>query len=153
MANTYSQLYIHFVFAVQNRVSLIQPEWEEELYKYITGIIQNKTHKMIAFNGMPDHLHLFIGYQPKEAMSELIKVVKSESTKWVKGRGFVRGKFQWQEGYGAFSYSRSQVDRVYHYIRNQKEHHRKKSFREEYLQLLKKFNVNFDERYVFKPVE
>ncbi|MEX2603870.1 MAG: IS200/IS605 family transposase [Gracilimonas sp.] len=153
MANTYTQLYIHFVFAVQNRISLIQPDWEEELYKYITGIIQNKTHKMIAINGMPDHLHMFIGYQPKGAMSELIKVVKGESSKWIKDRGLVQGGFKWQEGYGAFSHSRSQIDRVYHYIQNQKEHHRKKSFREEYLELLKKFNVDFDEKYIFKPIE
>lgn len=145
MANTYTQLYIHFIFAVQNRTSLIQPDWEEELHKYITGIIQNKTHKMIAINSMPDHLHLFIGYQPNGAMSELIKVVKGESSKWIKNRGFVKGRFRWQEGYGAFSHSRSQIDRVYHYIQNQKEHHREKSFREEYLTLLKKFKIDFDE--------
>ena len=153
IANTYTQLYIHFVFAVQNRISLIQLEWEEELYKYLTGIIQNKTHKMIAINGIPDHLHMFIGYQPKGSMSELIKVVKGEPSKWIKDRGLVRGRFQWQEGYGAFSHSRSQIDRVYHYIQNQKEHHRKKSFREEYLVLLKKYNVDFYEKCVFKPVE
>lgn len=153
MANTYTQLYIQFVFAVQNRRSLIKPEWEEELYKYITGIIQNKSHKMIAINGMPDHLHLFIGFEPVDHMSELIKVVKGESTKWIKEQGYTNGSFNWQSGYGAFSYSRSHIDRVYHYIKNQKEHHRQKTFREEYIKLLKKFDVDYDERYIFKEVK
>ncbi|MEX0904765.1 MAG: IS200/IS605 family transposase [Balneolaceae bacterium] len=153
MADTYTQLYIQFVFAVQNRASLIKTEWESELYKYITGIIQNKSHKMIAINGMPDHLHMFIGFKPVDHMSELIKVVKGESSKWIKERRFVNGQFRWQEGYGAFSSSRSHLNRVYHYIRNQKEHHKKKTFREEYIELLKKFNVDYNERYIFKPVE
>jgi len=153
MANTYTQLYIQFVFAVQNRRSLIRPEWEEELYKYITGIIQNKSHKMIAINGMPDHLHMFIGFQPVDHMSELIKVVKGESSKWIKERGLIKRGFRWQEGYGAFSYSRSHIDRVYHYIQNQKQHHRKKTFRKEYIALLEKFNVDYDERYIFKEVK
>jgi len=153
MDDTYTQLYIQFVFAVHNRASLIQPEWDSELYKYITGIIQNKSHKMIAINGMPDHLHMFIGFQPVDKMSELIKVVKGESSKWIKERGHVKGKFRWQEGYGAFSYSRSHINRVYHYIKNQKKHHQKKSFKEEYIELLKKFKVEFDERYIFTPVE
>lgn len=152
MANTYSQLYIHFVFAVQNRKSLIHPDWEEELYKYITGMIQKKGHKMIAINGMPDHLHIFVGYQPKESMSELIKVVKGESSKWIREKQIVQGKFRWQEGFGAFSYSRSHIDRVYKYIENQKEHHRKKTFREEYIDLLEKYEIDYDERYIFKPV-
>lgn len=153
MANTYTQLYIQFVFAVQNRQSLIRQKWEEELYKYITGIIQNKSHKMIAINGMPDHLHLFIGFQPVDHMSELIKVVKGESTKWIKEQGFTNESFNWQAGYGAFSYSRSHIDRVYHYIQTQKEHHRKKTFREEYIKLLKKFDVDYDEQYIFKEVK
>ena len=153
MADTYTQLYIQFVFAVQNRKSLIHPEWELELHKYITGIIQNKSHKMIAINGMPDHLHLFIGFQPVDHMSELIKVVKGESTKWMKERNLVNGRFRWQEGYGAFSYSRSHIDRVYHYIQNQKEHHKKKTFRQEYIELLEKFDIYYDEKYIFKSVE
>jgi len=152
MANTYTQLHIQFVFAVQNRASLIRPEWETELHKYITGIVQNKSHKMIAINGMPDHLHMFIGFEPVDHMSELIKVVKGESTKWIQDRGFTSGKFKWQEGYGAFSYSRSHVKRVYHYVKNQKEHHRKKTFREEYIELLEKFEVDYDERYLFKEL-
>lgn len=152
MADTYTQIYIQFVFAVQNRSSLIHPEWENDLHKYITGIIQNKSHKMIAINGMPDHLHLFIGFRPVDHISELIKVVKGESSKWIKEQGLVQGKFRWQEGYGAFSYSRSHIDRVYHYIMNQKEHHRTKTFLEEYTDLLEKFKVDFDKRYIFKPV-
>ena len=152
MADTYTQIYIQFVFAVQNRASLIHPEWEDDLYKYITGIIQNKSHKMIAINGMPDHLHMFIGFQPVDYISELIKVVKGESSKWVKENAFVNGRFKWQAGYGAFSYSRSRIDRVYQYIMNQKEHHQTRSFLEEYKELLKKFDVDFDERYIFKPV-
>ena len=153
MADTYTQLYIQFVFAVQNRKSLIHPEWELELHKYITGIIQNKSHKMIAINGMPDHLHMFIGFQPVDHMSELIKVVKGESSKWIKERNLVNGRFRWQEGYGAFSYSRSHIDRVYHYIQNQKEHHNKKTFRQEYIELLEKFDIDYDEKYIFKSVE
>jgi|SRR5690554_3899518 len=153
MANTYTQLYIHFVFVVQNRASLIHPEWEEKLHKYITGIIQNKSHKMIAINGMPDHLHLFIGFQPsKGSMKELVKVVKGESTKWIKEQGYTDGKFKWQTGYGAFSYSRSHIERVYSYIQNQKEHHQKKTFREEYIELLKSYDVDYDEQYIFNEI-
>lgn len=153
MANTYSQAYIQFVFAVQNRLSLIKPKWESELYKYLTGIIQNKKHKMIAVNGIPDHVHMFIGMHPTESMSGLMQVVKGESSKWITDRGFVKGKFKWQSGFGAFSYSRSHIDHVYQYVMNQKIHHKKKSFREEYIELLEKFDVSFDERYIFKPVD
>jgi len=153
VADTYTQLYIHFVFVVKNRDSLIHPSWEGNLYKYITGIIQNKSHKMIAINGMPDHLHLFIGFKPsKGAMKELVKVVKGESTKWINEKGYAKGKFRWQTGYAAFSYSHSHIDRVYHYIRNQIKHHKQKTFRAEYLQLLKKFDVVYEEKYIFKPV-
>jgi len=153
MADTYTQIYIQFVFAVQNRVSLIRPEWEEELFKYITGIVQNKSHKMIAINGMPDHLHMFVGFGPADHISEFIKVVKGESSKWIKDRNLVKGKFNWQEGYGAFSYSRSHIDRVYHYIMNQKKHHQIRTFQDEYRELLKKFDVDFNERYIFKFVD
>jgi putative transposase len=120
MANTYTQIYIQFVFAVQNRASLINQEWEPDLYQYITGIFQNKSHKMIAINGMPDHIHIFIGYKPTDPIPELIKVVKSESSKWINQNRLVRYRFQWQKGYGAFSYSRSHIDSVYRYIQNQK---------------------------------
>ncbi|REL24879.1 IS200/IS605 family transposase [Rhodohalobacter sp. SW132] len=153
MANTYTQTYIQFVFAVQNRKSLILPDWEHHLYKYITGIIQNKRNKMIAINGMPDHLHMFIGFHTTDSMAGLIQVVKSESSKWITDRGFTDSKFKWQEGFGAFSYSRSQINRVYHYVMNQKQHHKKKTFREEYVHMLEKFGVEYDERYIFKTVE
>ncbi|MEK6782910.1 MAG: IS200/IS605 family transposase [Bacteroidota bacterium] len=153
MANTYTQLHIQFVFAVQNRISLIQPSWEDELYKYITGIVKNHKHKMIAINGMPDHTHVFIGLHPTQSISNLMQVVKGESSEWINTKGFVKGKFQWQEGYGAFSYSHSQVKRVYNYVMNQKEHHKKRTFLNEYLELLRRFEIPFDERYIFKPVE
>lgn len=153
MADTYTQIYIQFVFSVQNRNSFIHPEWEDELYKYITGIVQNKSHKMIAIKGMPDHLHMLVGFRPVDHISEFIKVVKGESSKWISEKGFVNGRFNWQEGYGAFSYSRSQIDQVYHYIMNQKEHHQAKTFLEEYRELLKKFEVDYNERYIFKPID
>lgn len=120
MADTYTQIYIQFVFAFQNHTNLICPEWEEQLCKYITGIVQKKSHRMIAINGVPDHMHMFVGFRPVDHISEFIKVVKGEPSKWMKDRGTVYGKFKWQEGYGAFSYSRNHIDRVYHYIMNQK---------------------------------
>jgi REP element-mobilizing transposase RayT len=153
MANTYTQVHIQFVFAVQNRISLIQASWEEELFKYITGIVKNTKHKMIAINGMPDHLHMFVGLHPTQSMSDLMRVVKGESSEWINKRGFIKGKFQWQEGYGAFSYGHSQIDSVYNYIMNQKRHHAKTSLIEEYKQLLEKFEVAFDERFILKPAE
>lgn len=153
MANTYTQVHIQFIFAVQNRVSIIRPEWEDELYKYITGIVHNHDHKLITINGAGDHVHLFAGLHTTQSMADFMKDVKEFSSKWINNNGFTKGRFQWQEGYGAFSYSRSQVDRVYKYIMNQKEHHKKKSFREEYIEFLEKFEVPYDERYIFKPIE
>ncbi|MEQ1585364.1 MAG: IS200/IS605 family transposase [Cyclobacteriaceae bacterium] len=153
MANTFTQLHIQFVFAVQNRISLIQPLWEEELFKYITGIVKNHKHKMIAINGMPDHAHLFIGLHPTQSISSLMQIVKGESSEWINKKGFANGKFQWQEGYGAFSYGHSQVSQVYNYVMNQKEHHRKRSFLDEYRELLKKFEVPFEDQYIFHPLE
>jgi putative transposase len=153
MANTYSQVYIHFVYTVQNRMSLIRAEWENELYKYITGIVHNQKHKMIAINGMPDHLHMFVGLHPTQSLSDLIQDVKGDSSKWINNKRYVKGKFQWQVGFGAFSYGGSQIDQVYHYIMNQKKHHKKKTFLEEYIEMLDKFKVPYDERYIFKPVE
>jgi putative transposase len=153
MANTFTQLHIQFVFAVQNRLGLIQPSWEEELFKYITGIVKNHKHKMIAINGMPDHIHLFIGLHPTQSISILMQIVKGESSEWINKKGFTNGKFQWQEGYGAFSYGHSQVSQVYNYVRNQKEHHRKRSFLDEYRELLKKFEVPFEDQYIFHSIE
>jgi len=153
MSNTYTQIYIHVVFTVQNRISLIRPEWQIELYKYITGIIQNNGHKLIAINGMPDHIHIFIGLKPNQSLSDLMQDVKGDSSKWINSHDYVKGRFEWQAGYGAFSYSISQIDSVVKYIDNQYLHHKKISFKEEYLEFLEKFKIPYDERYVFKPVE
>lgn len=153
MANTYTQIYLQFVFAVQDRFSLIQNEWKDELHKYITGIVQNNKHKLIAINGMPNHIHVFIGYKPHQLVPDLLQDIKGSSSGWVNKKGFVKGKFHWQEGYGAFSYSHSQIDIVAKYIHNQEEHHRRKSFREEYLEFLKQFNLSFDKRYILKDIK
>ncbi len=153
MANTYTQLYIQFVFAVQNRVSLIQPVWKDELFKYITGIVQNNSHKLIAINGMPNHIHVFIGYKPHQLIPDLLQDIKGSSSKWINKKGVVKGKFNWQEGYGAFSYSHSHIDRVVNYILNQEQHHKKKSFKEEYQELLDKFEIDYDGRYLLKDIK
>ncbi len=153
MANTYTQLYVQFVFAVQNRVSLIQPEWENELYKYITGVAKNNGHKMIAINGIPDHLHVFIGLHTTQSIADLMQMIKGDSSEWINTKQFVKGNFRWQEGYGAFSYARCQLDQIYKYVMNQKIHHQKKSFLDEYVQLLEEFGVAYDSRYIFKAIE
>jgi REP element-mobilizing transposase RayT len=153
MANTYTQIHIQAVFVVQNRDCVILKSWKDELYKYITGIIQNHNHKVLAINGMPDHVHVLIGMRPTQSLSELMQDIKGGSSNWINQKGFVKGKFSWQEGYGAFSYSKSHVDAVIDYINKQEKHHRKKTFIEEYFEFLEKFKVEYDERYVFKPVE
>jgi REP element-mobilizing transposase RayT len=153
MANTYTQIYIHSVFTVQNRISLIMPNWQDDLYKYITGIVQNNGHKLIAINGMPDHVHLFMGMKPNQSLSDLMQDVKGDSSKWIHKKGLIKGVFEWQAGFGGFSYSESQIDSVVKYINNQKNHHKKKTFIQEYLEFLEKFKVPFDERYIFNPVE
>lgn len=153
MANTYTQLYIQFVFAVENRRSLIRQDWEEELYQYISGIVRNNKHKMIAINGMPDHLHLFIGFHTTQSIADLMRMVKGESSEWINSRKLVVGKFKWQEGYGAFSYGRSQVEKVCQYVLNQKQHHEKKTFVEEYVQLLEIFDIPYEQRYIFKAID
>lgn len=153
MANTYTQIHIQVVFAVQNRGGLILSAWKQELYRYITGIIQNYGHKVLQINGMPDHIHVLLGMRPTQGLSDLMQQVKQDSSKWINQRGFVRGSFAWQEGYGAFSYAKSDVPKVIAYIQDQEEHHRKRSFQEEYLELLHTFGIDHDERYIFKPVE
>jgi len=153
MANTYTQIHIHSIFAVQNRQSLIQSSWEIELYKYITGIVQNNGHKLLQINGMPDHVHLLIGMRPVQSLSVLMQQVKQDSSKWINEKRFAAGRFSWQEGFGAFLHSKSQVQTVITYIQNQKEHHKNKSFREEYLDFLEKWEVDYDERYIFKPID
>ncbi len=130
MPNTYTQIYLHLIFAVQNRASLIHPDWKEELYKYITGIVKKNGHKLIAINGMPNHLHIAVGYKPHQLIPALLQDIKGDSSKWINSKKFIRGHFSWQAGYGAFSFSHSQIDAVVKYIKNQEEHHKKKSFRE-----------------------
>jgi REP element-mobilizing transposase RayT len=153
MPNTFTQIHIHVVFTVQNRISLIDKSWEDRLYKYITGIIQNNGHKLLIINGMPDHIHILIGMRPDQSLSGLLQDIKGDSSRWINENKFVRGKFSWQEGYGAFSYAKSQLPAVIKYIHNQEIHHKKKSFLEEYKKMLEDFGIEFNERYIFKPVE
>ena len=153
MPATFSQIYIQVVFAVQGRQNLIQHSWKTELHKYIAGIITAKQQKSIIVNGMPDHIHAFIGLKPAMAVSDLVRDVKNNSTKFINEHGFVKGKFSWQEGFGAFSYSRSHIDRVYKYILNQEEHHKKKSFKTEYIEFLNFFEIPYDEKYLFEWYE
>ncbi len=153
MANTYTQIHIQAVFAVKARIGLIQNVWKDDLYKYITGIVQIHKHRMLAINGMPDHVHVFFGMLPTQSLSDLLQDIKGGSSKWINKNKFINGHFEWQEGYGAFSYSKSHVDQVISYIRNQEEHHRKQTFLEEYKDFLEKFEVEFDERYIFKEPE
>lgn len=149
MANTYTQLYVHCVFAVKYRNAIIQPNWEERLHKYITGTIQNNDHKLLAINSTPDHLHFFVGLNPKQSISDMMRLVKGDSSEFVNKERFTMSKFYWQEGYGAFSNSRSQIDSVVKYIMNQKQHHSKRTFKEEYLDMLKDYAVEYDEKYIF----
>jgi putative transposase len=153
MADTYSQIYIQVVFAVQNRNTLIKPVWEEELFKFITGTIQNKGQKMLAINGTSNHIHFFIGMKPTCCLSDLIREVKKSSNTFINEKQFSPFKFQWQEGFGAFSYSHSQLTDVIKYIGRQKEHHKMKTFREEYLSFLKVFEVDFKDEYLFEWIE
>jgi putative transposase len=153
MANTYTQIHIQAVFAVQNRDAVINFKWKEELYRYITGIIQAREHKLLAIGGMPDHVHILFGFRPIQSLSELMHDIKGGSSKWINEKGFMRCRFSWQEGYSAFSYARSDLKNVIRYIENQKEHHRKITFMEEYVALLKEFEIEYDLRYIFKPVE
>ena len=141
MANTYTQIHIQFVFAVKFRDAVIHSSWKDELYRYMTGIVQNNKHKLIAINGMPDHIHILIGMRPTQSISDLMQDIKGSSSKWINQKGFIKGKFEWQEGYGAFSYGKSQVKDVIAYIENQEQHHSKKTFRDEYMDFLKKFDV------------
>lgn len=150
---TYSQIYIQVVFAVKYRDALIHESWEEELYKYITGIVQNKEQKMLAINGMPDHLHFFIGMKPACCLSDLVREVKKSSNAFIKEKRFTPFNFQWQEGFGAFSYSHSSLDNVIGYIMRQKERHKKQTFKDEYLSLLKNFNIEYKDEYLFDWLE
>ena len=141
MANTYTQIHLQFVFAVKHRTSLISPVWEKELYLYISGIVENNGHKLLAINGMPDHIYIFIGMRPTQSVSDLLQDIKRNSSLWINQKGFIRGNFEWQEGYGGFSYSKSHVENVINYVHKQEEHHKKQSFREEYLEFLKNLTL------------
>ncbi len=153
MPNTYTQIHLHFIFAVQNRLSLIQKEWKNELYQYITGIEQNNKHKMIIINGMPDHLHIVVGMRPIQSVSDLLQDIKGGSSKWINDKKLVKGKFQWQEGFGAFSYSKSALPKLIEYVKNQEAHHQKKTFLQEYKEFLDAFEVEYDELYIFHEIE
>ena len=152
MANTYTQIYIQIVFAVEGRQNLIPPKHNDELQKYITGIVSGQKQKLLAINNMPDHVHLLIGLDADLSVSELVRDIKASSSRLVNQKTWVGGRFSWQEGFGAFSYSRSQIDAVIRYIQNQQRHHARQTFREEYMEFLRKFQVDHNERYIFKTV-
>lgn len=151
MANTYTQLHIQFVFAVKHRAALIQPTWKDRLHEYMTGIIQNNQHKLLQINNMPDHLHILVGFRPHQPISGFVQNLKSETTKWLKAKD-LSPNFEWQEGYGAFSYSKSHVPDVIRYIQNQERHHQKQTFLNEYRKMLTAFAIEWDEQYIFKEL-
>jgi putative transposase len=153
VANTYTQIYIHIVFAVEGRQNLIEPLHNDELQKYITGIVTGQNQKLVTINNMPDHVHILVGLKADLALSELVRDIKAGSSGFINRKQWVRGRFRWQEGFGAFSYSRSQLDAVIRYIQKQQEHHARKTFRQEYVELLQKFGVEYDERFVLKNGE
>jgi putative transposase len=150
MGNTYSQIYIHSVFAVRNRENFILESWEVELYKYISGIITKEKAKSLCVGGWKDHVHVFFGLPVTSSVATILQHIKANSSRWINENNFIRSKFQWQDGYGAFSHSKSERDRIIQYILDQKDHHHHKSFREEYLKTLKDFNVEFDPKYLFE---
>lgn len=150
MANTYTQFYVHLVFAVKHKQSLIQKAWKNELEMYITGIVQNHKHKLLAIGTMPDHIHIFIGYNVNELIPDLVEAIKKSSNLWINENKLSKFKFEWQRGYGAFTHSRAQLDIVVKYIHNQEEHHKKKTFREEYIEMLLKNDIEFKPEYLFE---
>jgi len=150
MANTFSQIYLQFVFAVKHREALIAKEHKEELHKYITGLVQNRKSKMLAVHCMPNHTHLFVGYKPTVLISDFVKEIKVESNEFINDTKWVRGRFGWQDGYGVFSYSHSHIDKVINYVLNQEKHHQKKTFGQEYHEMLNKFAIPFEENYLFE---
>lgn len=153
MANTYTQIHIQVVFAVQNRASLISENWKPDLFKYMTGIIQEHGHKVLQINGMYDHVHILIGMRPTHALSDLMKAVKQSSSTWINNQKLTSSKFNWQAGYGAFSYSKNDVPTVINYIKNQEIRHKKISFKEEYIALLREFDVDFKNQYIFEAID
>ena len=153
MPNTYTQIYIHVIFAVQGRQSLISKPHREEVYKEIAGVMKAERQKLISINGMADHVHILVGLRPDSALSDLVKEIKVASTNLINDKGWVRGRFSWQRGFGAFSYSRSQIRAVAAYIENQERHHSRRSFRAEYIDLLEKFEIEYDQEYLFKFID
>lgn len=153
MANTFSQIYVQIVFAVKGRQCLLPSQHRESIHKYISGIVENREQKMISIFCMPDHTHMLVGLKPSNSISDLVRDVKAGSSKYISENDYVKGKFNWQDGFGAFSYSRSQVPSVANYIANQEEHHRKTTFREEYINILKKLEIDYDEKYLFNFIE
>jgi REP element-mobilizing transposase RayT len=153
MANTYTQCYIHLVFSPKNRAALIVKQWKTDLEKYIAGIISNNNHKLLAIGTMPEHIHIFIGYNVNQLIPNLIEEIKTSTNSWINKNNLTSQKFEWQKGYGAFSNSRSQIDNVVKYILSQEEHHKKSSFREEYMEILNKNGVDFDEQFIFNFFE
>lgn len=153
MANTYTQIYIQIVFAVKGRQNLISKENREELHKFISGIVSNRGQKLFAVFAMPDHVHILVSMSPNVSISDLVRDIKAGSSKFINDSKWINGKFNWQEGYGAFSYSKSSVDKVVKYILNQEEHHKKKTFKDEYLGFLEKFEIEYDSKYLFEWIE
>ena len=152
MANTYTQLYFHIVFAVKGRANLISSTWKEELYKYITGIATNKNQKLIVINGMPDHVHILMGMKPDSNLSELVRDIKANSSKFINEKKWIISKFEWQQGFGAFTLGYSQLDAIVNYIKAQEEHHKTKTFKEEYIDFLKRYNIDYKSEYLFEDV-
>lgn len=150
MANTYSQVYIQIVFAVKGRQNLIEKQNREELHKFITGIVSNRGQKLLAIFAMPDHVHILIGLKPNVSISDLVRDIKAGSSKIINDKKWINAKFNWQEGFGAFSYSKSNLDAVVNYILNQEEHHKKRTFKDEYLDFLEKFEIEYDTKYLFE---
>lgn len=153
MANTYSQIYVHIVFTVQGRLNLISKQHREELQKIMTGIISKRNQKLISIFSMPDHVHILVGMKPSMAVSDLVRDIKSGSSQHINKNRWVKGKFSWQEGHGSFSHSRSQISQVANYISNQEEHHKKKTFKEEYLEILDNLDIEYNEKYLFDWIE
>lgn len=153
MAGTFSQIYIHAIFAVKGRQNLLHEPWRNEVFRYMAGIVKNKDQKPIIINGVSDHVHLFIGLKPAKCLFDLIRDIKNNTTNFINDQKWITGKFSWQEGYGAFSYAHSQIENVYNYILGQEAHHHKKTFREEYFDFLKKFEVEFNEKYLFEWIK
>lgn len=153
MSGTFSQIYIQYVFAVKGRENLLQKPWRDEVFKYIAGIIKGKNQKSIIVNGVSDHVHVFVGLKPGMGISDLVRDIKNNSSNFINEQKFLKGKFSWQEGYGVFSYSHSHIKNVYQYIENQEEHHKKKTFKEEYIDFLQKFEIEFNEKNLFEWID